>query len=116
MNDLNNFKVSRNFKLKEFQSPDTKEVKISARLIKKIQRVRTLRGRAIVVTSGYRTKRHNRKVKGNRNSQHMRGLAVDISTVGHVPQFLKNYAKSAGFKEVIIYPKNEFLHCGLEDR
>lgn len=40
----------------------------------------------IIVTSGYRCRRLNEIVGGVPNSQHMEGLAADITTLGNNPQ------------------------------
>jgi uncharacterized protein YcbK (DUF882 family) len=44
--------------------------------------MRDILGRPLVVSSGYRCKKHNAEVKGREHSKHMEGLAVDISTEG----------------------------------
>lgn len=40
-------------------------------------------GHAIYVTSGYRSKELNAKVKGAKKSQHLEGKAADISAIGY---------------------------------
>lgn len=44
--------------------------------------LRAALGRAVVVTSGYRSPEVNRLVKGSRTSQHLRGEAADIIVPG----------------------------------
>jgi uncharacterized protein YcbK (DUF882 family) len=39
-------------------------------------------GRAITITSGYRSPAYNRKIGGARNSQHCEGRAADIKVAG----------------------------------
>lgn len=47
-----------------------------------LQPLRTHLGKSIMVTSGYRCERLNKRVKGARNSQHLFGQAADIKVVG----------------------------------
>ncbi len=114
--DINNFQITKNFNLREFQSPDTQEVKISKKVVDKLQWVRDLVGKPLIVTSAYRTPEHNKKVGGVKNSQHPRDLAPDISTVGHNVWLLRTYFRQAGFKEVIIYKKKKIIHAGLLEK
>ncbi len=74
---LNNFKLTDNFNLQEFASPDTDEVKIDSRLVEICQELRDKIG-ALIVTSGYRTMMHNERVGGASDSYHLKGLAVDL--------------------------------------
>ncbi len=78
MSSLNDFQISRNFNLREFISPDTNEVKIDYRLVVICERLRRELDTPITITSGYRTKAHNKRVGGNKDSYHMKGLAVDM--------------------------------------
>ena len=76
---INDFNVTKNFKLKEFESPDTHEVKINKKLLQLLQAVRNEVNKPLIINSAYRTEEHNRKVGGAENSQHLEGNAVDIS-------------------------------------
>ena len=113
MDKINNFRVALNFNLREFCSPDTFEVKILPELVKKLQRVRYNLNRSIKINSGYRTKKHNKKVGGKKTSQHTIGSAVDISGVGHDLDLLAKELRKVGFKQVIIYRAKNFIHCAL---
>ncbi len=46
-----------------------------------LDKVRDLAEIPFKVNSGYRSARHNKKVKGSPNSSHLRGLAADIHCV-----------------------------------
>lgn len=50
-------------------------------LVRKLRAIESRFGRKVVITSGYRSPAHNRKVRGARNSMHMHCAAADI----HVP-------------------------------
>jgi uncharacterized protein YcbK (DUF882 family) len=58
---------------------------IDAGLIDALQYLRDKTGRPITITSGCRCARHNRRVKGARNSLHTRGEAADIKVAGLSP-------------------------------
>lgn len=110
---INDIKISENFSLSEFQSRDTKTVKLDPELLNKLQELRNLLGKRIDINSGYRTKEHNKKVGGVPNSRHTRGRAVDISvnrkTIKEII-YLANWIK---FKTVIYYPKKHFIHLDI---
>lgn len=67
--------------LSEFESPDTKEVKVDEMLITKLEQLRDWIGQPLKINSGYRTNEHNRKVGGSPKSQHLEGKAADIQKV-----------------------------------
>jgi zinc D-Ala-D-Ala carboxypeptidase len=81
MSRPNDIKVSENFKLYEFESPDTKEVIVDPRLITLLQNFRNLIAKSVIINSGYRTVEHNREVGGVDDSQHRLGKAVDIKKI-----------------------------------
>ncbi len=62
--------------------------------------VRTLKGleshfrSQVIVTSGYRSPEHNRRVRGAQNSFHMRCAAADIQVVGVDKMRLANYLRA----------------------
>ncbi|MBM7623632.1 YcbK family protein [Sporohalobacter salinus] len=79
MSDINDFNITSNFKLKEFESPDTHEVKVHPKLLQLLQAIRNKLDSALIINSAYRTEEHNRKVGGVDDSQHRKGTAADIS-------------------------------------
>lgn len=56
------------------------------RLADELQIIRDIVKRPIVITSGYRSPEHNAKVGGVANSQHIKGLAVDLKISGLTPE------------------------------
>ena len=113
MNRMNKVKLSRNFYLYEFESPETKEVIIFDGLVSKLQLARDYVKKALVITSGYRTEKYNMLVGGKEKSQHRVGCAVDISVVNHQPFTLKSLLEQVGFKQVIYYKEKNFIHAAL---
>jgi len=110
---VNDFPVSRNFKLYEFESRDTHEVKIHQEIIRKTQMVRDILGLPVRVNSGYRTPEHNREVGGVPNSLHCEGKAVDLSCAFVPLEQLTIAAIWAEFMRIIVYEDLRFIHCEL---
>jgi len=109
---MNNIQISKNFKLKEFQCKDGSQlVKIDSELLHKLQKLRDLIGKPIIINSGYRTPEHNKKVGGAKNSYHLQGKAADIKVNGISPSELVKYAEQVGFNGIGIY-KN-FVHLDI---
>ena len=110
-------KVSKNFMLSEFVSPDTNEVKATpgfGRLVKLLQQLRDQVGKPVTVTSGYRTPEHNAAVGGAAHSYHMQGLAADIVIAGMTSAQIAEVAKAVGFTGIGIYPTRG--HCHVDVR
>ena len=70
---------TKNFNSSEFECPGSDKHKISVDLVDRLQKLREAYGKSITITSGYRSKEHNAKVGGVENSQHILGLAVDLT-------------------------------------
>ena len=78
---INDIHISEHFKLLEFESPDTQEVKVDQKLIDKLEKLRKRIGQPLVINSGYRTPEHNEAVGGAEGSLHKPGKAGDIAKV-----------------------------------
>lgn len=69
-------------------------------LANRLQVIRDLLGKPIIITSGYRTPEHNKAVGGEPNSFHLKGMAADIVVPGmsakEVQNFLKNWSGGLG--------------------
>ena len=122
--DPNKIKISRNFFLSEYQSPDTKEVIIYPELIKKVQLLRDYRVAPIILTSAYRTNIYHRLIYKKKypetwkkiipwGSFHLSGKAVDISLKKHEPIELFKLAKKAEFKGLILNIEGGYLHADI---
>ena len=88
-----NVALSTNFKVKEFACSDKSDpIFIAPKLVTILQKIRTHFGKAVTINSGYRTPAHNKKVGGATQSQHLYGMAADISVKGVSPKEVAAYA------------------------
>lgn len=67
----------------------------------------------MVLTSGYRCKRHNFEVGGVPLSKHMEGRAADVVVQFAEMDLVVGLAKEAGFTEIRTYPDRGFMHLGV---
>ena len=89
-----NKKLSANFRVKEFACSDgTDPVFISPDLVKVLQKIRTHFGKAVTITSAYRTPAKNKACRGTAYSQHLYGMAADIKVKGISPKKVAAYAE-----------------------
>lgn len=105
-----NTKLSANFTVKEFRSPDSNTVMIDLDNVKQLQKIRSHFKKSVTITSGYRTEAHNKKVGGATKSYHMTGQAADIVVSGVDPLKVYLYADSVNVNCVIYYPNKRFCH------
>ena len=83
------------FKVREFRCRDgTDTVLIDEGLVVLLQCIREHFGKAVVITSGYRTAAHNTNVGGSKSSQHLRGTAADIQVADTPVEAVAAYAES----------------------
>jgi uncharacterized protein YcbK (DUF882 family) len=92
------------------QLPDDARRNIDSLVSEVLDPARERLGAPVYVNSGYRCPKHNTKVGGVKNSQHMKGEAADITT-GTVEGNMKLKAvieELGKFDQLITYPT--FLH------
>ncbi|MCQ4370005.1 D-Ala-D-Ala carboxypeptidase family metallohydrolase [Enterobacter asburiae] len=65
--------------------------RISPELITVLEDVRTHFGAPVKINSGCRCEKHNAKVGGVPNSQHVQGIAADIVVSGRTPALVAEY-------------------------
>jgi len=70
----------------------------------KLDALRERMGHPLIVTSGYRSPEHNRRVGGAPVSRHMEGIAFDISMANVDPHRFEREARALGFRGIGIYP------------
>ena len=112
---LNEFQITENFSLREFQCPCCHTVMLHPKLAASLQKLREAWGKPLTVTSGYRCARHNAEVGGVPRSRHMRGLAADIAAPRAEQERLRELARKAGFTKIILYPERNFIHLEIND-
>lgn len=97
--------LTPNFKLSEFIRADEPFpapwiLDNLYRLANRLQAIRDLIGKPILINSGYRSPAHNKAVGGASQSQHLNGMAVDIVVAGmpakSVQAFLQNWSGGMG--------------------
>lgn len=84
-------KLTKNFSLEEFKCKDGSDMPNNVlsnitELAKNLQVLRDTLNKSIKITSGYRSPEHNAKIKGAKNSQHVKGTAADIKISGMTPK------------------------------
>lgn len=90
-----NENLSKNFKVNEFLSPDSNDLILDEMLITIAQNIRDKYKKPITITSGYRTQTYNDSLKGSiKNSEHVKGKAIDFIVSGTNKTTVLNYAKT----------------------
>jgi uncharacterized protein YcbK (DUF882 family) len=82
-----NIEITKHFKVKEFACKDGSPIVfVDNYLVGLLEILRKTIDKPIIITSGYRTPEHNKKVNGAKYSYHMRGCAVDIIVKDMTPK------------------------------
>ena len=90
-----NRRLAPDFKVRELRCRDgTDTVMVDEVLTVVLQCIREHFGKAVTITSGYRTAAHNAKVGGAKSSQHLLGRAADIRVEGVSVEDVAAYAES----------------------
>ena len=90
-----NRKLAPDFKVREFRCKDgSDEILVDEALVLLLQCIREHCGKAVTITSGYRTPAHNAKVGGSKSSQHLLGRAADIQVASTSVEDVAAYAES----------------------
>ena len=106
--------LTRNFKRLELACPCCGECDMSLLFMDRLQVLRDLYGKSLVIVSGYRCPKHNRAVRGSPKSDHLRGEAVDIRIRDKTSNELYNLRELAFALKfsALGFGKNQF-HLGL---
>lgn len=111
-------KLSTNFKVSEFACKDGSDaVLVAPRLVMVLQSIRSHFGKAVTITSAYRTPAYNAKVGGAAQSQHCYGTAADITVSGVSAAQVAAYARSIlpDWGGVGVYTKQGFTHVDVRE-
>ena len=111
---MNNFQISQHFNLKEFQCRDgSHQVVLKRDLLEKLQQLRNLAGKPVIITSGYRNPAYNKKVGGSPTSRHLLGEAADIQIPSFSPREVAQLAEQVGFTGIGVY--DTFIHVDVRE-
>ena len=86
--------LSPSFRVREFGCKGSDVVLLDEELVVLLQCIREHFGKAVTITSGYRTAAHNAAVGGAKSSQHLLGRAADIRVQGVSVEDVAAYAES----------------------
>ena len=115
-------KLTKNFRYGEFWcngiEPPVRYRGNIQKLADELQKLRDIVKRPIVITSGYRTVKHNKNIGGAKNSQHLYGKAADIKVSRvhskRVPYYACRYTDLNGIG--ISYNVNSITHVDTRDK
>jgi uncharacterized protein YcbK (DUF882 family) len=116
-------KLSEFFDWHEFGVTDETDLSIKKNIkklvINVLEKIRTEYGMPILITSGYRTPEHNKKVGGVANSQHVCGEACDFTgrdfrRLLRIIDELDEYGL-LNYDQMIIYKKRKFIHVSYRN-
>ena len=84
--------------------PNEAQIKDLYRLMDYLDKVREAFGKAIIVTSGFRSPKLNEHIRGSDKSQHMKGQAADIRPhdIKELRQLFATIRKVGGFDQLIL--------------
>ena len=87
--------LSKNFRVREFRcKDDTDPIFVDSDLVDILQNVRDHFGKAVTITSAFRTASHNKKVGGATYSQHLYGKAADIKVSGVAASVVADFVET----------------------
>ena len=113
-------KKYKNFKSSEFDSPDLpgSGKNMKDEFMELLQEARNIAGVPFRITSGFRTKKYNKLLmeegyKTSKDSSHIKGLAVDISTPDSISRYkILSALLQIGYNRIGI--ANNFIHCDID--
>ena len=125
--DMRDRKISKYFTLREAtysrtakkygikNTPSSSEYKNIVYTASRMDEVRKALRTQVYVTSWYRNKKVNRKVKGSSDSYHREGLAVDFKIKGKAKYIRKKLDKAKiSYDQLIYYPRQNRMHISFK--
>ena len=107
-----------NFLLREFRCKDgSDEILLDSGLVELLQKVRSYFGKAVSITSAYRTESHNKSVNGATSSYHIKGQAADFTVTGVSNREVAKYLQGIGAKGIGLYNyTGGFVHVDTREK
>lgn len=125
--DMRDRKISKYFTLKEATNsstakkygikniPSSLEYQNIIYTATRMDEVRKALKTRVYVTSWYRNKKVNRKVKGSSESYHRKGLAVDFKIKGKAKYIRRKLDKAKiSYDQLIYYPRQNRVHISFK--
>ena len=125
--DMRDRKISKYFTLKEatYSStakkygikniPSNSEYKNIVYTANRMDEVRKALKARVYITSWYRNKKVNKRVKGSTDSYHRNGLAVDFKIKGKAKYINNKLSKAKiSYDQLIYYPKQNRVHISFK--
>lgn len=96
-------------------APGSGEAMMDYAFVERLDKLRRVWGRPIVVNSGYRTQEHNKAVGGVKDSAHQRGLAADLRTADLTDAIrFAIVAALNGFSRIGVDMKGHMVHLDCD--
>ena len=105
-----------NFSKEEFDCKETGENNMQPDFLTKLQELRTLYGKPIIITSGFRSVKHSIEKKKAKGGYHTQGIACDIGCDSQQAYDLVKLAYLVGFTGIRVSQaqgKPRFIHLDL---
>jgi len=107
-----------NFTPQEMACKGSGKLLIVPDFMDKLQRLRSMYGKRMPITSGYRSPEHNSAVsRTGRDGPHVQGVAVDIAVSGHAAFTLLQLALADGFTGIGVAQRGDhagrFIHLDM---
>jgi hypothetical protein len=100
----------QSFSPREIACKGTGQLIVDVEAMDRLQALRDMLGKPLILTSAYRSPSHNKRVGGAKNSYHMQGVAFDVRMENHDPHEFEEAARAVGFTGFGYYPKSGFMH------
>lgn len=100
----------KHFSPQELACRGTGQLMVHKPSMNKLEMLRKLLGRPMILNSAYRSKSHNTRVGGARNSYHLKAMAFDCRMDNHDPYEFEQAARRVGFTGFGFYKRQNFIH------
>lgn len=106
--------MAKHFTINEFACKHCGQIKIDSAFLQLLDNARDIAGIPFHITSGYRCFEHNRAIKSQDTSSHVKGLAVDIRCASSRERFKILYGLlKSGFSRIGI--GETFIHADFDE-